>query len=670
MAIKKNIKIDVKADAKDVKNLNNELKKTCTADDCIDDVNKGLSKTGDEAAKSSKKISGFNKGLKGVGVVGKKGFNALGSGIKGVGVAIKGAGIGLLLAAVAILFETLKKNQKVMDTFETVMTTISIVVNEVVSVFTDAIDSVDKSGKGFEALKKVVMGVITLAFTPFKLTLLAIQAEFYALKLAWEYAFGDDESIKAAKDNLIAIKNEAIKIKDDAIETGKEIAKNAGAAAEYVGKVVEKTVEGISKIDVKAAKASANAQTNAKKNAALALADNKRLIEEYDRAAEKLRQQRDDTSKSIAERIAANKALGKVLEESNKLRLKNAKIATTAAAIELKNNKDSTDAKVKYKEALAEEAAINAQIEGQKSEQLANETALNKERIDGIEDIKNTYIRSEEEKLAAEEAAAIKSAELLNATEKQKQDIRDFYAEIKKQKEEDLYYEYLASEAEKLAIDEANAIKKAEAAGASEEVITAIHEKYEKKRTDATKKEADAQIKIKAETEKASFDLGNTLVGIAQNVSGESTKASKLAGSAGVAISTTEGIMDVWRGYAKTTADLGVAGVAAQPLLLAKAIAETAAFGIKGARSIKSIWAVKNPYETGSGGGQKNIPAVTNPMPTYNVIGNSASSNDTMSEIMNQTTDKDKPIKAYVVSSEITTQQDLDKHIEEQITFN
>jgi hypothetical protein len=73
--------------------------------------------------------------------------------------------------------------------------------------------------------------------------------------------------------------------------------------------------------------------------AQLAEAQQSRLVEQYDRQAEKLRQIRDNDLISIDERIKANNDLGKVLDEQEKAMLAQANLQVQAAQNQYNLNK-------------------------------------------------------------------------------------------------------------------------------------------------------------------------------------------------------------------------------------------------------------------------------------------------------------------------------------------
>lgn len=107
--------------------------------------------------------------------------------------------------------------------------------------------------------------------------------------------------------------------------------------------------------------------------------DAERLQLDYQKRAEKLRQQRDDETKSISERVKINDELGKVLKEQAEAELTIARKGLEVAELRIKaegESKENLDARA---EALSRISDIEERITGQESEQLANLNALRKE---------------------------------------------------------------------------------------------------------------------------------------------------------------------------------------------------------------------------------------------------------------------------------------------------
>ncbi len=103
---------------------------------------------------------------------------------------------------------------------------------------------------------------------------------------------------------------------------------------------------------------------------------------EYMKDAERLRQLRDDESKSIPERIRANEQLGDVLQRQLAVELELAQRALAVAELRVSTEGATKDALDARAAALTEIADIEERITGQQSEQLTNRNALIREAQD------------------------------------------------------------------------------------------------------------------------------------------------------------------------------------------------------------------------------------------------------------------------------------------------
>ena len=360
------ITINTEAGAKSVDNLNNKTK---------------------ESVKSAKEGQGA--------------FSSLGNTIKSLGV------ISIIAGAFNFFKETLSKNQKVADSVAAVFNTIATIANKLVEIFIDVTDSVSKNTNGFDALGKVMTGLLTLAITPLKLAFGGIKLFIQQAQLAWEDSFlggGDTEKIKQLAKGIEETKKFLGETADSAVDAGKKVYNNFGAAAASVVDVVSGVVDKASKINVKAVYEQSKATIALQNSAKLAAAELQGLVEKYDRQAEIQRQIRDDEFKSIDDRIAANDKLGLVLDEQEKAMKKLAATKVAAAQAELAQNKTSIDLQVALKEAINEQAAIEAQVAGLRSEYLVNQTGLAKEKLalDASIAASNNKITLDERKANAE----------------------------------------------------------------------------------------------------------------------------------------------------------------------------------------------------------------------------------------------------------------------------
>jgi hypothetical protein len=352
---KQEIPIKITVDTKDAQGDVENLKKG------VDDTGKSVKKAGEEA----KKGGGFFNGLWGT----MKAF----------------AGIGIISKGFDILSDAFSKNQKVADLLSAVTGTLASLLTQVIDVITGVIDRVSKSTNGFEALGKVMKGLLTLVLTPFKLVFFEIKLAVQALQLSWEtsiFGEGDKGKIKQLTEDIKATKDSLIDTGKNAINAGKDIATNFVEAAKSVGNAATGIIDGVSKIDVAATFEQQKSIVRLKNSAELAAAELAGLIEKYDRQAEQQRQIRDDETKSIDDRIKANEELGKILEQQRIAQLAQAAKILESAQAQAAADKNNNQLKKAEIEARNNVAAVEAQITGLQSEQKVNAVGLAKIKIE------------------------------------------------------------------------------------------------------------------------------------------------------------------------------------------------------------------------------------------------------------------------------------------------
>jgi len=327
-------------------------------------------------------------------------------GIKGVGVALKAAGVGLVVAALAKLKEIFEQNQTVADGFSTAFEFVSLAFNDFANfvinnsgvvvdffkaIFEDPLGSIQKLGD-------LIKNNIIERFNSL-LDTLGFAGEAVAKFFKGDFA-GAAESAKAAATEFVDVLTGVDGTVD---KVGEGITKAVSATKEYVTQT--------------GAAASANVQLS--KSAEIARVKQQGLIETYDRQAEKLRQIRDDDTKSIEERIKANDELKAVLDEQTEAMLAQVQVQIDAAQAQYDKNA-SQENYIALLEAQQEKEAVLAQIEGFRSEQISNRIALEREREEEIKE------GEEEAAEKAEEARekAIEEAELLAALEEKKRNAK------------------------------------------------------------------------------------------------------------------------------------------------------------------------------------------------------------------------------------------------------
>jgi len=283
-------------------------------------------------------------------------FGVVGKAVRGLGAAIKGAGIALAIGTLTAFLNVFRQNQKVIDFFNTTLKITSIAFNDLFRFLDNNIE--------------VIVGYLKNLFTD-------PVGELYKLGQAIQRYFVDNldgvvKLMKAVSDALVNVANPrkfisavaqiAIATKEARKDINKEFDEMITKVTDYTSSIV----------------GSANAMVLLDKQARIAVAKNKIILEQKDREAELLRQVRDDETKTFAVRIKANEDLAVVLDKQQELMIENADALVKAAQLQFDLTKKDED-NIVLLEAQAEQAGVLAQIEGFRSEQKINAISLNKE---------------------------------------------------------------------------------------------------------------------------------------------------------------------------------------------------------------------------------------------------------------------------------------------------
>ena len=607
----------------------------------------GLNSALDETKKSEGNIEGVGEGAK----KSSKGVKFLSKGFKGLGGAMKAAGIGLIISALLGLKEVFSQNQKVVDLFSTAFETFSIVANQVVTAVINVYEAIAKSSENFDALGTIMGNIVTMALTPFKLSFYGIKLGLQVAQLAWEKSFfgsGDtstinklNEAINETKDNL---KEVAVSHKEAAIS----IIKNAGEAIGEVANIGKIAGEELGKVSVKAAFETAKANVQLKNSAEIAAAQQSRLVEQYDRQAEQLRQVRDEERNTVAERKEANDKLLEVLAEQESAMLKQADLQVAAAQSELNKN-NTIEAQVALIDALANKEGVLAQVEGLRSEQKANDLALDREQIEltnskgesesrlSIERKRFNAEQIEDELLRLE---ALKEIDLLEAeqeTIRLEAIVENANAETQAKIDAQIALDEFLEQSRQTGITRDTEITVAK------DKIAAENSKNEIKWSELTQEE---KLKI---ISKGFSDLSSIL--------GEESAAGKAAAIAGATIDTFSSATSSFN----SLSGIPIIG----PALGAAAAGAAIASGLA---TVKKIASTKVPGGGGGGGGSVSAPSVPSAPslpPSFNIVG-ASDTNQLADAVAGQS---QAPIQTYVVANDVTTAQSLQNNIVEGATI-
>ena len=526
----------------------------------------------------AKSVQKIDKNLEDV----KDSSNVAAKGIKGIGTALKAAGIGLAIAAFGKLVEVFNENQKVADAFNTTFEALSLGFNDFFNFLDRNIGNVIDYFKAIfddpvQSIKNLGQAIKDNIIERFNSTLEMLGYLSTAFKQVFEGDFdGAMESAKMAGKEYIDVLTGVDGTVDKVADT---VTKAVTATTSYVKSTVD----------------AAKSNVDLSKSAEVAAVKQQGLIEKYDRQAELQRQIRDDESKTIEERIAANVELGKILDEQEAAMLKQVDVQLASAQAQYDKNKNQENY-IALLEAENEKEAVKAQIAGFRSEQLTNINSLERERVDLI----------------------------------------------KEERENDL--EYFAEEADRKA-----------------------------KEDEDKKKAHEEELKQKEEIRQATLNNLDTI----RAVAGEETAIGKALFIAKQGMIIKEQIMkakatlsELGLIAAKGGADIASGAGATAKVGFPQSIPLLIAFAAQAAGIFASIKSAVNAAKgsaskMGGSGGSSSVQtpriSVESVAPAFNVVG--ASETNQLAQAIGQ--DEKQPIKAFVVSNDVSTAQALDRNIVE-----
>ena len=610
MAIEKNIVIGA-----DLSGLEAKLSELI---DALKDSQTQANKTSDSIEDIADSTKDIGKSAK----ASKKGVEALSTGFKGMGVAIKAAGIGLLLAAMDILKELFDNNQKTVDFFNTTFNTLQVAFSD----FAKWVESNTSTFTGF--FKAIFENPKESLLELGKVLQEGIVARFEQLLEVLGYV---------GKAMLAVVKGDFMGAMDAMKEAGKQSADvltGVDGSFEAVKETIKNTVKAVVNYTKETIKQGA-AMTETNKQAEIAEVLMQGLIEKYDLQAEKLRQVRDEERNTIADRIKANEDLKGVLDEQEAAMLGNAQTILAAKAKQLELDKDNIEFQKEYIAAQNELVGVEAQVAGFRSEQLMNEMALQRELVDlQISKAENATEVAEIEGQAAIASELNLKKQLTLEEEFNKKQYELRLANLESQK--GLYIE--GTQAYQDMVGEI-AILEAER--------TAQLEEEGQKRTEFDKGVADANLQMTGDALGAINDLAQAFLGDDEKNAEKAFKINKALGISQAVVSTAQAVMAQLAvpQDALTGANFVKAGIAAAT----------------GAAQIATI--ASQRFGDTSGGTDTNIPNPSaSTSPSFNVVGQSGT-NALLQSLQNN------PVKAYVVGSDVTSQQQLDRNRINQVSF-
>jgi hypothetical protein len=377
----------------------------------LDDIKKSLDGLGSQFSQAETKSKGvFGKISSGIGQAGK----ALGSMGKAAGSAFgtiaKFTGVGAILGAASGAFSA---NQKVVDLWNTATSAAGAIVGKLTEAIGKNIEAVGKQNGGFDATKKVIGGLISGGLNILLGVIQGIRLTVLSTQKAWEesvFGSGDVKKIKELSKEIEKTQKDLKETGKAIVDSGKQVVDNFGEAVAEVGQGAEAVIKGVittaKSLDMGQIVKDADKLTQLNKAAAAADIKRREIQLDYQKSEEKQRQLRDDDSKNLTDRIAANAELLRLQEEQatkEKAQI-NIKIAAAAQAVKLQDTEENRN---KLASARLELLDLEERITGQQSEALTNQNSLIKEQKDlvaSIGDVKTEEARKDKERTIEKEA--------------------------------------------------------------------------------------------------------------------------------------------------------------------------------------------------------------------------------------------------------------------------
>lgn len=283
------------------------------------------------------------------------------------------------------------------------------------------------------ATKLLIKQVLIFIGTPLGLLLGALAVGFLAVKTAMDRSESSTNKVKKAISAFTGIAKLLFKIIeplgefliDVLVDSLEKVEKGLNSALKGISEGLDflgfegaaKSVSNFAGEVAEASKASKEL-TAAEAKLIKAQRESQKIQLDYQRAAEKLRQLRDNDTQSIPKRITANKMLGDLLNKQANEELRIKKQALSVAKLRAKIDGETRGNLDAIAEAEIEISDVLERIEGQRSEQLTNENSLRREAAALAKEAASKAKELADKKAEAEaEANEKKKEEALKAAE-------------------------------------------------------------------------------------------------------------------------------------------------------------------------------------------------------------------------------------------------------------
>lgn len=489
------------------------------------------------------------------------------------------------------------------------------------------------------------------------------------------------------KDTLTS-SNKVADFYNNTLNTVKKSASDLGNLA-FSGKFTETALNAIKSLVTNPSQALANTAeyfsrankdaqnvTNLANKALFASVKQQRIFEEYDRQAEEQRKIRDNELLSLDVRNKANERLGIIISKQKSEMLAQAQIQKDAAQAQF-NLTGQREDELKLEESINNILAVKAQLQGFITEQdqarislinerlqMENTASRNAIDIDNAQiDSNNAIIKSEGQRLKEQEANLKQrlrdEAQYYQSLEHQFEEGSTRRAEIEiegSQKLNEIRLALLANQDEQQTYfyNRDQELRQQVINNELEAYSTRLFalQQFNQAAQESTQVSEDEKRRIANETLVQQRIIENQRIAMVSNTLGNISSLFEASSTEGKAFAIAQSLVNTYQGI---TAEL--ATKTATPFEFGLKVANVATVAAMGFKAVKDII---NTQPSSSFGGMEMTGATpASAAPQFNVVG--ASGINQVAQTINK--QANIPVKAYVVSKDVTTAQSLDRNI-------
>ncbi len=591
----------------------------------FDDLSKASDKFSDNLNDTEKNVKKIGPAVNGV----KTTFTSLSTIIKG------GLGLGIIIKLFDVLSEAFMKNEKFAKLFEAAMNVVTGVINGLIEVLGPAIDWMAKLfkepkvwwedlitslQKGGKWIKDNLIDLVLNKFTEW-----ANNAEISVLKLrkAWNDFTGDTEESAKIQETIDELNKQNIEL----AKANAQKVENIKAVVKDVIIFVEKAVDTVVK-NVKKVMDNQDFLLSYEKNLARLQRELQKISTQAEIDAEKQRQIRDDDKVAIEDRIKANQDLAKVLEDNKQKELAAQESIIGQMQKKLGIEKNNADLYNQIQDEKLKLLDIENKYTGQLSEQKTNINSLDREALDMVKTIKDAKLEAS----TIEQEAALESIRI---------ESEKIQAQISL--EDELYNKKLQNLSDALANEKEGTAAYAE--------IKAEQFTLEAEHNAKVLENNRALTKALSDENQAKLDAVKTLFSGIASLTKENSKVA-------TAMQIGNAIIDT---YVAANKALASAPPPFNFIMMGGVIAG-------GLANIKKIYEQSRKMGVDTGGdASSSVSSPTFSGPSIGIVGGQVNSATQLTNAINGA--MNKPQKNYVIGSDVTTAQGLDRKISQNATL-